>query len=55
MAANMNKHETFSGVISFDEINFSKSTAKHNSDNNLTFCVDEEEKANIYDSQGNIP
>ena len=37
MAANMNKHETFSGVIGFDEINFSKSTTEHNSDNNFNF------------------
>ena len=34
MAANMNKHETFSGVISFEGINFSKSTTENNSANN---------------------
>ena len=42
MAANMNEHETFSGVISFEEINFCKSTTE-----NLTFFEDEEEEANI--------
>ena len=54
MAANMNKHETVSGVISFDEMNFSKSATENNSTNNLTFSEDEEEEANIYDLQGNI-
>ena len=54
-ANNMNKHETFSGVISFEEINFSKSTTENNSTNNFTFSEDEEEEANMYDSQGNIP
>ena len=33
MAANMNKHETFSGVISFEDMNFSKSTTENNSAN----------------------
>ena len=54
MAANMNKHETVSGVISFDEMNFSKSATENNSTNNLTFSEDEEEEANIYDLQGNV-
>ena len=55
MAANMNEHETFSGVVSFEEINFSKSTTKNNSANSLTFSEDEEEEANICDLQRNIP
>ena len=39
----------------FDEMNFSKSTTtENNSANNLTFSEDEDEEANIYDSQGNI-
>ena len=50
----MNKHETVSGVISFDEMNFSKSATENNSTNNLTFSEDEEEEANIYDLQGNV-
>ena len=33
MAANMNEHETFSGVISFEDMNFSKSTTETNSAN----------------------
>ena len=33
MAANMNEHETFSGVISFEDMNFSKSTTENNSAN----------------------
>ena len=41
MAANMNKHETFSGVISFEEKNFSKSTTENNNASNLTFFEDE--------------
>ena len=53
MAANMNIHETFSGVISFEEMNFSKSTTENNIANNLT--EGKEEEANIYDWQGNIP
>ena len=55
MATNMNEHETFSGVTSFEEMNFSKSTTENNSANNLTFFEDEEEEANIHDLQGNIP
>ena len=55
MAANMNEPETFSGVISFEEMNFSKSATENNSANNSTFSEDEEKEANIYDSQGNIP
>ena len=47
MAANMNKHKTFSGVISFEEMNFSKSTNEKNSANNSTFSEDEEKEANI--------
>ena len=35
MAANKKEHETFSGVISFEEMNFSKSTTENNSANNL--------------------
>ena len=54
MAANMNEHETFSGFISFEDINFSQSTAENNSANNLTFSEDEEEEANTYDLQGCI-
>ena len=54
MAANMNEHETFSGFISFEDINFSHSTAENNSANNLTFSEDEEEEANTYDLQGYI-
>ena len=37
MAANMNKHETFPCVASFEEMNFSKSTTENNSANNLPF------------------
>ena len=37
MAANMNKHEIFYGVISFEEMNFSKTTTENNSANNLPF------------------
>ena len=55
MAANMNKHETFSGAIKFEEMNFSNSATENNSANNLTFLEDEEEEVNKYDSQGNIP
>ena len=47
MAANMNKHKTFSGVISFEEMNFFKSTNENNSANNSTFSEDEEKEANI--------
>ena len=35
MAANMNKHETFSGVISFEEMNSSKSNTENNNANNF--------------------
>ena len=52
MAANMNKHETSSGVIGFEDINFSQPTTENNSANE-SFSEDEEE-ANIYDSQRNI-
>ena len=55
MAANMNEHETFSGVISFKEMNFSKCTTENNIANNFTFSEGEEEEANIYYSQGKIP
>ena len=47
MAANMNEHKTFSGVISFEEMNFYKSTNENNSANNSTFSEDEEKEANI--------
>ena len=45
----MNKHETSSGVISFDDMNFSESTTKNDSANDLSFSEAEEEKANTYD------
>ena len=47
MAANMNEHKTFSGVISFEEMNFSKSTNENNSANNSSFSEDEEKEGNI--------
>ena len=53
MAANMNEPETFFGVISFEEMNFSKSATENNSANNSTFSEDEEKEVNIYDLQGN--
>ena len=43
MAANMNKHETFSGVI----ISFANSNTENNSATNFTFSKDLEEEANI--------
>ena len=57
MAANMNKKLFLVcyQLCMFDEMNFSKSTTtENNSANNLTFSEDEDEEANIYDSQGNI-
>ena len=53
MAANMNEHETSSGVIGFEDINFSQPTTENNSANE-SFSEDEEEETNIYDSQRNI-
>ena len=53
MAANMNEPETFFGVISFEEMSFSKSATENNSTNNSTFSEDEEKEVNIYDLQGN--
>lgn len=52
MAANMNEHETSSGVIGFEDINFSQPTTENNSANEC-FSEDEEE-ANIHDPQRNI-
>ena len=49
MAANMNEHETSSGVIGFEDINFSQPTTENNSANEC-FSEDEEE-ANIHDPQ----
>ena len=57
MAANMNKHETFSGVLSVMHVWWEKFLSLPPlkiTANNLTFSEDEDEETNIYDSQGNI-
>ena len=45
MAANMNENKTFSGVISFEEMNFSKSTTENII---CSFSFEDEEKKQIY-------
>ena len=47
MAANMSKHETFSGIISFEEMNFSKSNTVNDSANKLP-CLKMKKERQIY-------
>ena len=54
MAANKIKHKTSSGVINFEDLNFSQSSTENDSANDSSFSEEEEEEVNIYDSQGNI-
>ena len=54
IAANINEHETSSGVVSFEDMNSFQSTTENNSANDLSFSKDEEDRVNIYYLQGTI-
>ena len=44
MAANMNKYKTSSGVISFEDLNFSQSSTENDSANDSSFSEEKEEE-----------